>query len=144
MDKYIACPKNFIRAANCPSCKLCPVQIQCALTFLSTAKPYFLDDRTSFTANAGDTVRMECRVGGEVTDFKIFRDDLHQLGSDGTQLLKDPIENSTRVEFEYYSNLAVMVVKNIALTDEGSYTCQASNWHGLVSRSMALNVNNGK
>ncbi len=60
---------------------------------LYAAKPYFLDDKLDFQAEKGGTVRMQCRVGGEVTKIDFYRDDLKQEGV--FALLKDPLIGRT-------------------------------------------------
>ncbi|XP_055700087.1 roundabout homolog 2 isoform X1 [Phlebotomus papatasi] len=89
-------------------------------------KPYFNKEPTDITVLSGQTVQFHCSVGGDPQPQILWRKD------DGNM----PVGRADILESD-----KSLIIKNVALTDEGMYICEAHNSVGQISARAHLIVN---
>ena len=89
-----------------------------------TVKPFLISEPHDITVLPNQSVKLECRVGGEPTPKILWRKDSGELPIGRAQILDDK----------------TLSIERVTLQDEGVYICDADNLVGSISARATLTV----
>lgn len=91
---------------------------------LIPVKPYFISEPHDVTVFPDQSVKLECRVGGEPTPKILWHRDSGEMPIGRVRLLDDK----------------TLSIEHVTLDDEGVYVCDADNPVGSVSARATITV----